>query len=157
MSYEAPVGGPPAADATPKKKSKTPLVLGIVAAVIVLCCGGGALALYAGGDSLKDAASDAASAAASEAANDLPASVDDVKTGQCITLEGTDDNPVAEPVECTDPKAYTVLLRKEGTTDEAACKGTDYTEIYAMDIVGETRGDYILCVKPVAGSPSPSA
>lgn len=128
------------------------MIIGIVAAVIVLCCGGGALALYVGGDSITKAAEDAAS----EAADDVPTNVDDVKTGQCITLEGTDDNPVAEPVKCTDPGAKKVLLRKDGTVDEAACKGTDYTEIYAADYEGGTSDDYILCVKPVAGSASPT-
>jgi hypothetical protein len=43
--YQQPVGYPPA----PRKKSRTPLVLGIVGAVVVLCCGAGVLTVALGG------------------------------------------------------------------------------------------------------------
>ncbi|MGH3656224.1 MAG: LppU/SCO3897 family protein [Micromonosporaceae bacterium] len=132
------------------KKSKAPLIIGIIVAIVLVCCGGGTLAIYLAGDAAKKAAEEGNTGGGTEDdGSDIPSTIDDVQAGDCITMEGTDDAPDAKPAECNAKGAYEVLLRKDGTLDEKVCEKTDYTEVFMSDVIGETSTDYILCVKPV--------
>jgi hypothetical protein len=141
--------GPPQ---PPKKRSKAPLIIGIVVGVLVLCCGGGALALALSGNDDKTSAAGSGSpspSASSTGATEGDVTGDDLdqfKTGDCMTIEnGTNEVTAAK---CTVPGAYKVLLRKDYTVDDAACDDTDATDTLTSDQDGISH-DLILCIAPV--------
>ena len=65
------------------------------------------------------------------------------KVGDCLTITGADNT--VNPAKCTDSGAYKVLLRRDGTTDEKVCDGTEATDFLYQDGVGTSR-DLVLCV-----------
>jgi hypothetical protein len=69
------------------------------------------------------------------------------KQGDCLTVDEAKNNRVAK-AKCTDTGAQKVLLRKDGTLDDAVCQSTEATFSLSQDATGSTR-DFVLCVGPV--------
>lgn len=159
---EPPAGGPPPMPGPggppygpppePKKKSRAPLIIGIVAGVVLLCCGGSTIAYFVtdGGKTSGDAsASGGVTASPSSSASEegVDGDLDRYHNGDCLTVDG--DNNVA-PAKCTDPGAYKVLLRKDGTISDSYCQDTDATTSLYQDVEGSTAEDFVLCIGPAS-------
>ncbi|GAA3766300.1 hypothetical protein GCM10022225_60790 [Plantactinospora mayteni] len=154
--------GPPAQFGTPvpPKKSKAPLIIGIVLGVVLLCCGGGtALALWAGDDETDPgvAASESPDAPSPKTTpkgkasptpeeDSIEGDLDKFKKGDCLTIDEITDE--VEEASCGAKGALEVLLRKDGTISESACESTDYTQYLYQDGTIGTLQDFILCVAP---------
>jgi len=72
------------------------------------------------------------------------------RTGDCLTNDGTEAEPVLRLVSCA-PGAYAVLARFEGVTDAdrvcAQVAGYEYN--YSYDSPLDTELDFVLCLRPV--------
>jgi hypothetical protein len=162
----APGFGQPAGFPPPpvKKKSKLPLILGLVAGAILLVCGLGVVAVLVAGQTDTDeplavATSGAPSASTSPAGDAAPKAsasstlepiegdLEKFKKGDCLTMTGADKK--VDEAKCTAPGAYRVLLKKTGTLADAACEGTDASYILTNDVLG-TSGDFVLCIGKVS-------
>jgi hypothetical protein len=151
----------------PPKKSKAPLIVGIVAAVVLLCCGGGIVGVIYYSNNSTDSTNDdigsgptgrpttpgrtgtprsTSTPSTNSSEESVEGDLDQFKTGDCLTISGVNNN--VKPAKCTDTGAYKVLLRKDGTTSDTACDGTDATETLYQDGEG-TSEDFVLCVKAV--------
>ncbi|MDG4790288.1 hypothetical protein O7626_30945 [Micromonospora sp. WMMD1102] len=145
----------------PPKKSKAPLIVGIVLGVLLLCCGGGTAAvLWAGDDEDPSNVSAEQTPTPKPSAKTTPpkgkpsptpeedsveGNLDQFKKGDCLTL---DDSGKVEEASCGARGALKVLLRKDGTISESACEKTDYTQYLYQDGTIGTLQDFILCVAP---------
>ncbi|MFY1688314.1 LppU/SCO3897 family protein [Plantactinospora sp. WMMB782] len=145
----------------PPKKSKAPLIVGIVLGVLLLCCGGGTAAvLWAGDDEDPSNASAEQTPTPEPSAKTTPpkgkpsptpeedsveGNLDQFKKGDCLTL---DDSGKVEEASCGARGALKVLLRKDGTISESACENTEYTQYLYQDGTIGTLQDFILCVAP---------
>jgi hypothetical protein len=170
------VAGPAAPPA--RRGLAGPILFGVVAAVLMLAAMGAAGLYFtrAGGDDTADppAATGPAGAPASAGASTRPSAgppagdqaagdqasgdktaggegaitgdLSGFRTGDCLTVNDTDDH--VAPARCTDADAYEVLLRRDGTTDEAVCQATDAVMSLYEDGPGTSR-DLVLCVGPV--------
>ncbi|MGI5211699.1 LppU/SCO3897 family protein [Plantactinospora sp. CA-290183] len=147
--------------AAPPRKSRAPLIVGIVLGLVLLCCGGGIGAfLLTGDDEPSGAAPEAAASQASPKADGNPKAsgspnpseetvegdLDRYQKGDCLTVDEATDK--VEPARCGVKGAYQVLLRKNGTTGESACESTEYTMYLYQDSTIGTARDFVLCVGP---------
>ncbi|HEY0697938.1 MAG TPA: flagellar basal body protein FliL [Micromonospora sp.] len=158
--------------APPPKKSNTGLIA-LLVTLAVLVCGGGATALYlVGRDTGKPTADPTPSVNAptgkpsaepsgsaspdgpdpSESATATTDDAQDVKAGQCVKNEGTDEKPKLVVSPCTG-KSYQVLRRFDGRItngeEDAKTKCADvagYTEWYFYDSDLDSL-DFVLCLK----------
>ncbi|GIG90779.1 LppU/SCO3897 family protein [Plantactinospora endophytica] len=148
----------------PPKKSKAPLIIGIVLGVVLLCCGGGTAAvLWAGddGDPANVAGEQSPSPSPKASGKTTPpkgkpsptpgeetieGNLDQFKKGDCLTIDEATDE--VEESSCGAKGALKVLLRKDGTIKESACESTDYTQYLYQDGTIGTLQDFILCVGP---------
>ncbi|MEO3924015.1 hypothetical protein ABGB07_09170 [Micromonosporaceae bacterium B7E4] len=148
----------------PPKKSKAPLVVGIVLGVVLLCCGGGTAAALWAGDDDADPSNVAASdetpspkpstkttpprgkASPTPEEESIEGNLDQFKKGDCLTIDEATDE--VEEASCGTRGALKVLLRKDGTIKESACESTDYTQYLYQDGTIGTLQDFILCVGP---------
>ena len=139
------------------------IIVGAILGVIVLACAAGVFLVGLGAAVDDDSGTDSAGAAASAEppASTRPATpttpnatnspteesiegdLTRFKVGDCLTITGAENN--VNPAKCTDSGAYKVLLRRDGTTDEKVCDGTNATEILYQDGVGTSK-DLVLCV-----------
>ncbi|MEQ4301675.1 hypothetical protein ABNF97_09830 [Plantactinospora sp. B6F1] len=148
----------------PPKKSKAPLIVGVVLGVLLLCCGGSTAAyLWAGDDDPSNvAASDETPGpktsgkttppkgkpSPSPDEDSIEGNLDQFKKGDCLTIDKVTSE--VEEASCGDKGALKVLLRKNGTIKEAACESTDYTQYLYQDGTIGTLNDFILCVAPAS-------
>ncbi|MGX7676640.1 LppU/SCO3897 family protein [Plantactinospora sp. DSM 117369] len=147
----------------PPKKSKAPLVVGIVLGVVLLCCGGSTAAYLWAGDDGTDPSNVAAGeqtpspkpstkttprgkASPTPEEESIEGNLDQFKKGDCLTIDEATDE--VEEASCGSKGALKVLLRKDGTTSESACESTDYTQYLYQDGTIGTLQDFILCVGP---------
>ncbi|AVT39891.1 hypothetical protein C6W10_29440 [Plantactinospora sp. BB1] len=146
----------------PPKKSKAPLVIGIVLGVVLLCCGGGiASYLWAGDDEPSNVAASDETPSPTASAKATPpkgkpsptpgeesieGNLDQFKKGDCLTIDEATDE--VDEASCGTKGALKVLLRKDGTIKESACESTDYTQYLYQDGAIGTLEDFILCVAP---------
>jgi hypothetical protein len=157
--YPAPVQGR-------RSGSRTPLIiLGVVGGVIALVCAVGVFLVALGAAVDDDSDTDRAGASASAeppaptqtttpttpgptgspTEESIEGDLAGFKVGDCLTITGTENS--VNPAKCTDSGAYKVLLRRDGTTDQKVCDGTDATDFLYQDGVGTSR-DLVLCVAP---------
>ena len=136
-----------------KPKSKLPLILGIIGAVVLLCVAGVVVLAVIGNKAADDLAAGAnATTSAPKKPNStsseqsVEGDLERYKAGDCMTITGGDNT--VKPAKCTDPGAWKVLLRKDGTTSDTACDNTDATQVLYQDGTG-TKDDLVLCVKEV--------
>jgi hypothetical protein len=131
--------------APPPKKSNTALkIVGLVAVVFLLLCGAGIVAI-----ALSDKSSDTADspgADPSSSVESVQGNLDKFKIGDCLTISSTN---TVKAAKCADTGALKVLLRKDGTTDDAACQQTEATQSLFQDGSGTTH-DFVLCIGPAA-------
>lgn len=146
-----------------------PIVLGVLAVVLVLCIGGGSAAYFFfvaeetpadGADPVAVASSPRVSSPAAAVPSNTPSpskpaaggeeevsgDLSGYKQGDCLTVDEANDNRV-EKAKCTDPGAQKVLLRKNGTLDDAVCQTTAATFSLSQDATGSSK-DFVLCVGP---------
>jgi hypothetical protein len=152
-----PPGYPPQFPAPQTKpKSKVPLVLGIIGGVLALCCVGGVVAVLVSNpqtDTTTGGTTPTTRGAAPEPSDSditVRGDLDKLRKGDCFVEKPgiIKDSPVVRKASCTDPGAYQVLLRVEGTIEESACEETDYTTYYYRD-ADKKADQYIVCVKEV--------
>jgi hypothetical protein len=138
----------------PPPKRNTPIIALVVTLGLLICIGLGATAWL-----LKERSDKKTPAAASSsaAANPGPApqgSADarfNVKVGQCVVNQGTDEEPTMEIVPCSSG-TFEVLKRVEGKTTgekdaETKCaKVSGYTKWYYYDSPLDDF-DFVLCLK----------
>jgi len=134
-----------------------PLVLGIVGGALALCCVGGVVAVLVSNPQTDTTAGGTTSptggAAVPETGNsdtEVRGDLDKLRKGDCFVEKPgiIKDSPVIRKASCTDPGAYKVLLRVDGTIDESACDDTDYTSYYYQESDKKSR-QYVVCVKEV--------
>ncbi|MEV4755634.1 hypothetical protein AB0J86_11060 [Micromonospora sp. NPDC049559] len=146
----------------PARRSRLPLVLGLVAGAVLLICGlGTVLVLVGGDDSSTEAdppaalatgsapaprASGAAAPGASPSQEEVEGDLDQFQKGDCLTM--SEDNEI-DDAKCSAPGAYKVLLRRNGTLADSACDSTEATDILTQDQAGTSR-DFVLCIAKVS-------
>jgi len=79
---------------------------------------------------------------------DVSGDLSGFKQGDCLTVDEAKNNRV-EKANCTDAGAQKVLLRMDGTLDDAVCHSTEATFSLSQDATGTVR-DFVLCVGPVS-------
>jgi hypothetical protein len=149
MSYQG-WGTPPPA---PPRRN-TPMVALVVALSVLMVAGLGA-ALWLLNDRKQQPASVQAPASAAADPGVAPAGSEDarfnVKVGDCVVNEGSDDDPAMRTTACTSG-TYEVLKRVEGKTTgerdaESKCaKVAGYTKWYFYDSSLDDL-DFVLCLK----------
>jgi len=147
-----------------RPNGRTPLIIvGVVLGVIVLVCAAGVFLVALGAAVDDNSAPERAGAAGSAeppasprtatpttpgvtnspTEESIEGDLADFNVGDCLTITGAENT--VKPARCTDSGAYKVLLRRDGTTDEKVCDGTNATEVLYQDGVG-TSSDLVLCV-----------
>ena len=142
-------------------RSKAGLIAVMAIVVLVLGGGGGYTAWYVirhGGTGQDPGTPGSSSTAASQA----PPAFDphDVKVGECLINDGTDEKPKMASAACTMPKSYKVIKRVAGeglmendqggfdrdTTIKAACAGTGFASWYSYKDLSDDTLDLVLCL-----------
>jgi hypothetical protein len=147
--------------------SRTPLIIvGVVVGVLVLFCAAGVFLVGLGAAVDDNSGTDRAGASEPPASTrtaapttapatpgtstpteeSIEGDLARFKVGDCLTITGSDNT--VNPARCTDSGAYKVLLRRDGTTDEKVCDGTEATDFLYQDGIGTSR-DLVLCVVQV--------
>ncbi|MEV4507849.1 hypothetical protein AB0K00_02675 [Dactylosporangium sp. NPDC049525] len=152
--------GPPAAP--PRRKGSGGTVAIVVIIVLVLCSLGGVGTWYVLKDnkttpstsaptpkvstSGKSSGSAAPSGAPSSATGVQPGDAKTVKVGECLTNQGTAQQPRMVKTACA-PATFEVLKRIPATKDVTKCKDTaGYTHDYFYDSTVDSE-DFVLCLK----------
>lgn len=157
-------GGPPQYSMMPPpppnvgpKRSKAPLIIGLIVGVLVLCCVGGSLVVYFSPDSGTDSSASSGSsstdngggaASPSPTDEDVAGNLDQFHAGDCLLISKNND---VSPTSCSTKGAYEVYLRENGTISDSYCKNTRATTSLYEDVEGGSSEDFVLCIGPASG------
>jgi hypothetical protein len=145
-SWPAQQPGPFPVQPPTKRRSKAPLIIGIVAVACLAICGLGVVVVAVADNSSSDAKDATSESSLDPSTEAVQGDLTKYKAGDCLTIDGA--NKVTS-ASCTTKSAYKVLLRKDGTTSDAACENTEATNsLYQKDTRGSAH-DFVLCIAPV--------
>jgi hypothetical protein len=145
-----PVGAGPMA---PTRRRRIPpvVVFGVLAGVLLLCAAGSVttylLLAHRHSGAGPSSAGPPGSAVQPGDEEAVTGDLARFKQGDCLTVEPSTNHVTAAP--CTTTGAYRVLLRRDGTIDDAVCRSTEATASLHQDGPG-AADDFVLCVAPVA-------
>ena len=129
-----------------RRRSKAPLIIGIVAVAFLAICGLGVVVVAVAANSSSDAKDTTSESSLEPSTEAVQGDLAKYKAGDCLTIDGT--NKVTS-ASCTTKNAYKVLLRKDGTTSDTACENTEATNSLYQKDSRSTAHDFVLCIAPV--------